>query len=136
MTSFLYPRIIIAEQPRSSRSPILSEAAVQLRLATSPDCPRCGQPVLLSARIPNGWQNSSGRQVQGTTEVALCPGCDTDDQHAAPLIRFLQTHPQIPEDRAEELAALLGAWATHLRPSRVDLAQLEREIEEWRRGEL
>lgn len=136
MTGVLYPRIIIAEQHRTFLPPLRPAPAVQLRLATPPDCPRCGQPALLSARIPNGWQNSSGRQVQGTIDVALCPGCDADDLHAAPVIRYFQTHPHIPHDGAEELAALLRAWVAHLRPPRVDLMQLEREIEEWRRGEL
>jgi hypothetical protein len=91
---------------------------------------------LLSAQVPHPITKTDGQTIPGSIEVVLCPSCDLDDAVAAPLIRFFDSHPEVTEDSTGELAGLLRAWVNHLQDRTMDAAQLDREYEQWRLGEL
>ncbi|MET7335978.1 DUF6300 family protein [Nonomuraea sp. NPDC005650] len=110
----------------------------QIEVITSddaPECPRCGQEGLLYARVPNGWYNAAGARVEGYTGVVLCPACDTQDLHAAPLITWFHVNGEA-NDEDQEFVRLFIAWATNVFVPMLNEQALEDEIEQWRRGEL
>ncbi|MCA2224627.1 DUF6300 family protein [Nonomuraea aurantiaca] len=98
-------------------------------------CPRCEGEALLSARVPYGWANAGGGWVHGRTGVVLCPACDENTPHAAPLITWFHVHGKA-DHGDEELALLLAAWARNVSVPRLDEQAWKAEIGRWRRGDL
>jgi hypothetical protein len=110
---------------------------VDIRLTGElPDCPRCGQPGLLVADVPHGWDNPDGTATHGTIPVVLCAACDLDSPTAGPLIVYLLVHEQITAGTLRECAALMQRWTASLTIPPVNTDTLEAEISAWRQGEL
>ncbi|MEU6033996.1 DUF6300 family protein [Actinomadura sp. NPDC047616] len=101
-----------------------------------PPCPRCGDQVLLTARMPYPIQRSDGHWVHGTTEVLLCPNCDFDDPTAGALITYFHVHGKVDTDTVRQGADLIRAWIDSNPIRRPDAAAIEAEFEAWKRGEL
>ncbi|MFB4276106.1 DUF6300 family protein [Nonomuraea sp. MTCD27] len=106
-----------------------------LTAEAAPDCPRCGGPGLLHSRVPHTWTNAAGRRVRGYGGVVLCPECDADKPHAAPLITWFHVNGQA-DDGDEEFVRLLVAWAAGVFVPMLDERALEAEVEQRRRGGL
>jgi Family of unknown function (DUF6300) len=100
------------------------------------DCPRCGDPGLMAARLPHGWDRPDGRRTSGTTTVVLCLACDADDPHAGPLITFFHVHGEVTMETVDDAADLILLWAESLRTPDLNIAALEAEAEAWGNGDL
>ena len=101
-----------------------------------PDCPRCGGPGLISARVPHGWDRGDGGHTQGTTVIVLCSGCDAGSPYGGPLITFFHVHGHIASANIEQAADLIMLWSQNLEPPTLDEAALDTEAQAWRQGEL
>jgi hypothetical protein len=98
-------------------------------------CPRCGQPGILSARVPYGWERGDGQRTNGTTIVVLCSRCDAGTPAAGALITFFHVHGHVTEETVQQCAELLQAWADSLEVPNLDLDALNSEVAAWRQGE-
>ncbi|WP_223854029.1 DUF6300 family protein [Microbispora bryophytorum] len=56
--------------------------------AEPPECGRCGQAGILSARVPHHLVNARNETLRGTGIVVLCPRCDMGQPEAGPLIAW------------------------------------------------
>jgi hypothetical protein len=101
-----------------------------------PRCPRCGQPGLLTADVPHGWDNPDGTVTRGTIPVVLCAACDHGSPTAGPLIIYLLVHEQVTADTLHECAELIQRWADGITIPPVNTEILEAETTAWREGEL
>lgn len=75
----------------------LPEVRVERR-GQMPPCSRCGEPVLMSARMPIG----------DGVSLELCRGCDREDPVAARVLELLRDPSETRSQ--EELAATTEAW--------------------------
>jgi hypothetical protein len=96
---------------------------------TPPQCSRCGGDGLLSALVPHGWTNTSGRSVRGRMTVVLCSRCDADAPYAALLITWFHVNGVVDGEVAEDFLDLLGMWAGHLELPALDEDALDDDIE-------
>lgn len=108
---------------------------IELRLADPPPCPRCAAPTLLAVRYPHTWRNAQGTEVSGLREAVLCPDCDRG-QEAAALLALFSVDGQLDFANMDVFGELASAWVETVRARTVDPAELDDEVERWRRGEL
>jgi hypothetical protein len=108
----------------------------RLEVGATKCCPRCDREGLLSASVPHGATNSSGRQVRGHLPVVLCQSCDADDPAAGPIITFFLVHEQVTIDNAQDFSRLARAWAAQLRAPVFDPKAFETDLAAWEAGDF
>ncbi|MFE9667058.1 DUF6300 family protein [Microbispora bryophytorum] len=91
--------------------------------AEPPECGRCGQAGILSARVPHHLVNARNETVRGTGIVVLCPRCDIGQPEAV--------RGEVTSENMEQAAELLHPWASVARVPTLDGAALEAEIQAW-----
>ncbi|XVQ85345.1 DUF6300 family protein [Microbispora siamensis] len=104
--------------------------------AEPPECGRCGQEGILSARVPHHLVNARNETVPGTGIVVLCPRCDIGQPEAGALIAWFTVHGEVTSENVEQVAELIDAWASVARVPPLDEAALEAEIQAWREDDL
>lgn len=108
----------------------------ELVVSRDQHCKRCSGVALLGARVPHGWINRSGVEVDGWRDLVLCPVCDAEDPAAADLLALFAVDGTVTDGNLETFTELASAWAETVAARTVDPEALAEEEAAWRQGEL
>ncbi|WP_308445515.1 DUF6300 family protein [Streptomyces spororaveus] len=113
-----------------------AEGEIEIVLADSPPCARCGGSTVLAARFPHRWQNGSGQDVHGIREAVLCGVCDQGPPVVNELLALFAGQEQFGPGGLARLGELLDRWLAQAQQVQADEERLDRERLLWVRGEL
>ncbi|MGH3584968.1 MAG: DUF6300 family protein [Pseudonocardia sp.] len=113
-------------------------AEIEVDTTGGKPCHRCGELLLLVARVPHALTLPDGSPIAGTRSVGVCQVCDRDDPARQGVLAFFAFHGRITRPTVREAGALISEWLGHevAHPPAYSDADLDEDIRAWEAGEI